>query len=499
MQRRLEMLDQLIANRQLQQAIVLGEQLRKEQPASVHACLSLSEAYRQLGLFTAARACAEIAYQLESGDGFVCAQYARTLVPFADHNAIQALLLKHLQQDHRAIWVDEMMGVAAVSIDEWQLALSCFERVLASQPGHLHARYMRGVALSVLGASDDAILAFKKLIREHPGYGRAWWSLADIDLAVVDEKQLVQLLGNKQLHDSDRVYFWQVLGQLQQRSGNHKAAFESWENANQIKRRNQASQSTCWDELAATLLHQAENCSGATTSVSAESPIFIVGLPRSGSTLVEQLITNSGQVTALGELRDLEVLVQQAIGLDPVPLPFKLDRESSRGIVHAEIANAYIQRVRSRCADGRYSDKNPVNFLFVGIIQQAFPNARIIHVYKHPMDACLGVFKHQFAAAAPWSYSVSDIAHFYTLYQNVMSAWERLYPGRVCHVSYEDLLQNPDKVTQGVFAYCDLAWSDKVMDLTLRKGPVLSASANQVREGVHTRALFAHRNFEAQL
>lgn len=499
LQRRLGMLDQLIANRQLQQAIVLGEQLRKEQPASVHACLSLSEAYRQLGQFTAARACAEIAYQLKPGDGFVCAQYARTLVPFADHNAIQALLQQHLRQDSRSIWVDEMMGAAAVTIDEWQLALSCFDRVLEVEPGHLHAQYMRGVALSVLGARVDAILAFKKLIREHPGYGRAWWSLADIDLSVVDEKQLVQLLGNKQLHDSDRVYFWQVLGQLQQRSGNHNAAFESWVNANKIKQGNQASQSACWDELAAVLLYQAETFSGSTASVSADSPIFIVGLPRSGSTLVEQLITNSGQVKALGELRDLEVLVQQAIGIDPVPLPFKLNRKSSERIVPAEIANAYTQRVHSRCADGRYSDKNPVNFLFVGIILQAFPNARIIHVYKHPMDACLGVFKHQFAAAAPWSYSVSDIAHFYALYQNVMSTWERLYPGRVCHVSYENLLQHPDKITQKVYAYCDLAWSERVMDLTLKKGPVLSASANQIREGVHTRALFAYRNFEAQL
>jgi hypothetical protein len=286
---------------------------------------------------------------------------------------------------------------------------------------------------------------------------------------------------------------------LQQRSGYYNAAFESWENANQIKHKNQANQSGRWDELATALLYQAETFLGATASAATDSPIFIVGLPRSGSTLVEQLITNSGQVTALGELRDLEVLVQQAIGLDPVPLPFKLDRESSKRLVPADIANAYTQRVHSRCAGGRYSDKNPINFLFIGIILHAFPNARIIHVYKHPMDACLGVFKHQFAAAAPWSYSVSDIAHFYTLYQNLMSAWERLYPRRVCHVAYEDLLQHPDKVTQKIFAYCDLAWSGKVMDLTLKKGPVLSASANQVREGVHTRALFAHKNFEAQL
>jgi hypothetical protein len=230
-----------------------------------------------------------------------------------------------------------------------------------------------------------------------------------------------------------------------------------------------------------------------------ECPIFIVGLPRSGSTLLEQMISNAGDVQALGELRDIEVLLQQAVGSDPLPLPFDLQLEALEPIVFDDFAASYNSRARSRCPTGRFSDKNPYNFLFLGIILHSFKHVRIVHVYKHPLDACLGAFKHQFAAAAPWSYSLTDITHFYEMYHRVMCTWQRLYPGRICHVSYEALLQNPEQESRRVFEYCDLEWNAQVMNLALNKGAVLSASANQVREGVHTRALFAHKNFEVQL
>lgn len=493
------MLDRLIASRQLQQAIDLGEQLRIELPNSIHVCLSLSEAYRQRGQFNAAKECAAHAYQIESNDGFVCAQYARTLVPFADYKTIKALLLRHESRELKTDWVEEMMGAAAASVDEWQLAITCYDRLLLAQPGHLHARYMRGLALSVLGFREDAVAEFQNLIRRDPGYGRAWWSLADIDLSVIDEKQLLSLLANKQLPESEKIYLWQVSGQLQQRACYYEAAFESWGNANRIRRDALGNQQGRWNNMMNTLLNQAESFSGAAASPSLEKPVFIVGLPRSGSTLVEQLISNSGEIAALGELRDMEVLIQKAMGLEPMPLPFGMDMILAGGIVPEDIAHAYSQRARSRCPDGLFCDKNPANFMFLGIILQAFPNARIIHVYKHPMDACLGAFKHQFAAAAPWSYSLDDIAHFYSVYHKMMSAWERLYPGRICHLSYEKLMQHTDKETQRVFSYCGLTWTNKVMDLTQKVRPVLSASANQVREGVHVRALFAHKNFRIQL
>jgi hypothetical protein len=318
------------------------------------------------------------------------------------------------------------------------------------------------------------------------------------------------LLADNRLVDIEKVYLWQVLGQLKQRRSAYADAFMCWENANKIRRTMLPDHQTRWDKLVDTLLDNAEHCSARDSQGThakvvhnpedlTECPIFIVGLPRSGSTLVEQMIINSGSVQALGELRDIEVLLQQALGSDPLPLPFDIQSEALESIVLNEFAANYMDRARSRCPAGRFSDKNPYNFLFLGIILQSFKHVRIVHVYKHPLDACLGVFKHQFAAAAPWSYSLTDITHFYELYHRVMCTWQRLYPGRICHVSYEALLQNPEQESRRVFEYCDLKWNTRVMNLALNKGAVLSASANQVREGVHTRALFAHKNFETQL
>ena len=507
---RLQTLDRLIAEQKLQEAVVWGEQLCRDYEDCVPAHLSLSEAYRQQGRFRAAKDQAAIAYGLNPDDEFVRGQYARTLVAFADHYQIMLLVKKQVDSPGMSGWSDEMLASAAASIDEWQQALFLYERVLIQQPRQLNALYMRALSLSVLGRRDEAISALKQLITGYPAYGRAWWSLADLDLNAVDEKKLLELLGDSRLADSEKIYLWQVQGQLQQRKADFDNAFMSWGNANRIRRAMQPDRSLRWEQLVDALLDQAERWCvvGAAITPSVDdvntadqtgSPIFIVGLPRSGSTLVEQMISNSGSVQALGELRDIEVLLQQAVGSDPVPLPFDLRPLALEHAALNGLAANYINRARSRCPEGRFSDKNPFNFLFLGIILQSFKHVRVVHVYKHPLDACLGAFKHQFAAAAQWSYSLTDIAHFYQLYHRVMCAWQRLYPGRICHVSYEALLQNPEKESRRIYEYCDLEWNAQVMNLTLNTGAVLSASANQVREGVHTRALFAHKKFEAQL
>ena len=437
-------------------------------------------------------------------------QYARNLVPFADHQQIMLLLEQQRQHVKPNEWADDVMAVAAASIDEWQLALFFYERLLKNQPRLLNALYIRGLALSVLGRRSEAIAALRLLLDGYPENGRAWWSLADLDHDAVDEKKVIDLLRNNSLADTEKMYLWQVLGQLQQRKAAYPDAFVSWGNANKIRILMQPYHRERWEKLVSALLDYAQQFATAGADASAghscdaggntaESPIFIVGLPRSGSTLVEQMISNSGAVQALGELRDIEVLLQKALGVDPLPLPFDVPSLAMLSATSGSFAQSYINRARSRCPAGRFSDKNPYNFLFIDIILRAFKNARIIHVYKHPLDACLGAFKHQFAASATWSYSLPDIAHFYELYHRVMCTWQRLYPGRICHLSYETLMQNTEQESRRLFAYCDLQWSEQVMNLKSSSRAVLSASANQVREGVHSRAVFAHKNFEVQL
>ncbi len=506
----LQDLDRLIAERKLQEAVAWGEQLCRDHADCLPAHLSLSEAYRQQGRFQAAIEHAASAYDLNPDDEFARAQYARTLIPFADHQQIMLLLEQQRQHVKPNEWAEDMMAVAAASIDEWQLALFFYERLLKNQPKMLNALYMRGVALSVLGRRSEAIAAFRLLLDWYPDYGRAWWSLADLDPDAVDEKKVIDLLRGASLADTEKVYLWQVLGQLQQSKAAYTDAFLSWENANKIRRLMQPYHRDRWEKLVSALLDNAQQFASTGADAYAghgndasgnaeESPIFIVGLPRSGSTLVEQMISNSGAVQALGELRDIEVLLQRALGIDPLPLPFDVPSLAMLSATSGGFAESYINRARSRCPGGSFSDKNPYNFLFLDIVLRAFKNARVIHVYKHPLDACLGAFKHQFAASATWSYSLPEIAHFYGLYHRVMCTWQRLYPGRICHVSYEALMQNTEQESRRLFEYCDLQWSEQVMDLKSRSRAVLSASANQVREGVHSRALFAHKNFEVQL
>ena len=226
---RLQTLDRLIAERKLQEAVEWGEQLCRDYAESVPAHLSLSEAYRQQGGFRAAREQAATAYDLNPDDEFARGQYARTLVAFADHYQIMLLVKQQVGSSGMSGWSDEMLASAAASIDEWQQALFLYERVLIKQPRQLNALYMRALCLSVLGRRDEAISTLKQLISWYPAYGRAWWSLADLDLAAVDDRKLPELLGDSRLADAEKIYLWQVQGQLQQQHLS-SSFFDRWVN-----------------------------------------------------------------------------------------------------------------------------------------------------------------------------------------------------------------------------------------------------------------------------
>ena len=232
-----------------------------------------------------------------------------------------------------------------------------------------------------------------------------------------------------------------------------------------------------------------------------DRPIFIVGMPRTGSTLVERILGNHGDVHAAGELQDFGVAVVAAVRAH-------LGRDAQRRemvfassrIDHAQLGADYLHRTRERTGNkARFTDKLPLNYLYVGLIAQSLPNARIVHVVRHPMATCYAIFKVLFEQGYPFSYDLGELADYYIAYRRLMRHWHSVLPGRLIEVAYESLVGDPAAETRRLLTALDLPWQPGCLDILGNTAPSTTASAAQVRRPIHRESIDQWRHYESPL
>ena len=237
---------------------------------------------------------------------------------------------------------------------------------------------------------------------------------------------------------------------------------------------------------------------GATTD--GPVPIFIVGMPRSGTTLLERMLGAHPQVADAGELRDFTTQMRWLTNRMGGPHPDLALAQAATTVDVAALGARYLAHTQWR-AGGRshYTDKLPTNFLNVGWIARALPQARILHMARAPVDSCFSNLKELFAEAYPHSYDQHDMADHYRRYHALMAHWHQAFPGRLLDVHYERLVREPQAVAREVLAFCGLPWTDGVLAPEERRGAVATASAVQVREAIHPRFVGQWRRYADQL
>ncbi len=228
--------------------------------------------------------------------------------------------------------------------------------------------------------------------------------------------------------------------------------------------------------------------------------IFIVGMPRSGTTLTERLLVQSGKVASAGEPKDFGNLLAKAADKVRAGEPALTPTRATLKVDFAELGRDYMRRMR-QVAGGRrwFVDKLPVNYRYCGAIATALPKARIIHLVRDPMDACYAVFKTLFFNAYDFSYDLDDLAEYYIAYHRTMRHWHEVMPGRILDVRYEDLVTDTGNQTRRIYDWCGLEWRPEVMDAPIEQFAFATASAAQVREPIHDRSVGSAARFGRQL
>ena len=231
-------------------------------------------------------------------------------------------------------------------------------------------------------------------------------------------------------------------------------------------------------------------------------PIFIIGLPRTGTTLVERIINTNSSVYAAGELNNFASQLVDQINehSEEKSLSSEALVEASMRVDFARLGDAYIESTRPHTGHTAYFiDKLPLNYLYCGLINLALPNAKIIHLNRHPMDTCYAIYKTYFIQTYPFSYDLQELGQYYIAYHKLMDHWHKVIPNKIFDVQYEDMVNDQEGVSRRLFDYCGLEWDESCLDFHKNEAPSMTASLAQIRQPVYTSSIGNWCAYEQQL
>ncbi|KFN43503.1 tetratricopeptide repeat-containing sulfotransferase family protein [Arenimonas oryziterrae] len=404
--------------------------------------------------------------------------------------------------------LEEMAGLA-ILLEDMDLALRFLDRAARLAPVTATAYYQRGTVHAFRGDIDEATLAYERCLATAPKFAQAHWSLSRLrqQRPGHDHVQRLQTALTQATQDEERIHLEFALFKELDDLGDHGRAWRALERGAELKRA--TLEHRAQDDAAAfARLHKLADAGFFSSDArpppaSADmgpQPIFIVGLPRTGTTLLERLLAGHSGVAAAGELVDFATQMRWCANrparsyLDPALIA------AMENVDFAELGDRYLQHARWRAGGRRwFTDKMPLNFVNIGFIHRALPQARIVHMVREPMDACFSNLKELFTRMYPYSYRLDDIADYYEHYRLLMAHWQRAMPGRILDVHYEQLVAEPEAVMRSVLAFCDLPWESACAGTEGSTGVVTTASSVQVREPVHQRAVSQWRNYAQPL
>jgi len=376
-------------------------------------------------------------------------------------------------------------------VGEFDEALALYEQVLGAEPASLQPKIWMsyGHALKTVGRQADAIAAYRRATTLRPAFGEAWWSIANLKTAKFSAGDIAAMergLEDAAANAEDRFHLQFALAKAFEDGGNPRTAFTHYEAANAQRREvlPYAAEATtrAVDQVIArfTLPFLAGR---AGMGCPAADPVFILGMPRAGSTLIEQILSSHSLVEGTMELPEIPAIVAD-LGTDGDWLEALAALNADR---LRALGERYLDRTRIQRREGKpmFIDKLPNNWLYIGLIHLILPNARIIDARRHPLDCGYSNFRQHFARGQAFSYDLADIGHYYADYVRLMAHFDTVLPGRVHRVIHEGLLDEPEAETRALLDALGLPFEEACLRFHENTRAVRTASSEQVRRPIN--------------
>jgi predicted Zn-dependent protease len=404
---------------------------------------------------------------------------------------------------------NNLKAAILVRIGEYQQSIEIYEAVLAAYPEQPKIWMSYGHALKTKGREQDSIAAYRKSIELQPSLGEAYWSLANLKtfrFAPADLDAMRRQRERDGLAEEDRFHLHFAMGKALEDSGSYAESFENYLQGNRVRRNTikyASKEMTAHVKRSKALMTRKFFEQRAGHGAAAADPIFIVGLPRAGSTLLEQILSSHSQVEGTMELPDIPAIAKTLSGVGgnshgsnyPGVLA-ALTAEECRALGEQYLSQTRIQR---KTDAPHFIDKMPNNFAHIGLIHLALPNAKIIDARRHPLACCFSGFKQHFARGQNFSYDLEDIGRYYRDYVELMAHFDAVLPGRIHRVIYESMVADTQREVQRLLAFCELPYEEGCLRFYENERAVRTASSQQVRQPIFSDAVDHWRHYEPWL
>jgi tetratricopeptide (TPR) repeat protein len=478
-------------------------------PTDVAALRMLAEVSARLGRYTEAEQL--LARCLELSPSFSAARHNYAIVLQRLGRSEDALREVDglLATDPRNSSLRSLKAAALARLGEYERSIALYESVLEDYPGQAKLWMSLGHAVKTTGRQQRCIEVYRRSIELEPSLGEAWWSLANLKtyrFGADDVAAMRAQVVRTDLADEDRLHFHFALGKALEDAGEYAESFHHYAAGNALRRRTlnyDARETTELVNRSCRLFTPGFFAQRGGTGCPAPDPIFIVGLPRAGSTLVEQILASHPRVEGTMELPDLPSLVRDLSARnrrsDPSRYPdvlADLNPDQLRALGERYLAQTRIQR---KTAAPFFIDKMPNNWAHVGLIQLILPNARVIDARRHPLSCCFSGFKQHFARGQGFTYSLEDLGRYYSDYVRLMAHYDAVLPGRVHRVIYERMVEDTETEVRRLLEYCGLEFDERCLRFYETDRAVRTASSEQVRSPIFRDGVERWRHYAAFL
>jgi tetratricopeptide (TPR) repeat protein len=434
--------------------------------------------------------------------------YALVLIERHKYQQARAELEKLLQLEPENRQYRTLYATACVGLGHHEEAISLYRELLVGAPGAPDLHLSVAHALKTLGRREESIVSYRAAAAARPNFGDAYWSLANLKTYRFVDEEIARMRAEETAPGTplvDRYHLCFALGKAYEDRGDYAESWRYYESGNALKR----SESRYQPEIIENNTRkQIEICTREFFAVRAGSgarkadPIFILGLPRSGSTLLEQILASHSRVEGTQELSDIQRIVLDLQGrepdLDDPRYPGVLARMKPEDFLR--LGEKYLWDTRVyRAGKPHFIDKMPNNFRHIGLIHLMLPNARIIDARREPMACCFSNLKQLFANGQEFTYSIPDIARYYRTYLELMRHWNEVLPGRILRVEHEDVVEDLEGNVRRILDFCGLEFEPACVAFHKTERSIRTASSEQVRQPIYREGLDQWKHYEPWL
>jgi tetratricopeptide (TPR) repeat protein len=418
----------------------------------------------------------------------------------------EKIYLSILEVDPQNVDAKHLLGLVRGEQDRDREAVSLITEAIEAKPREAAFHHNIAGIYRRMGKLADAEAEFRTAIKLEPDYGEAYQGLSEVVTFSAGDPLIDQTISQVQRLDLDdriKSYFYFAAAKMHADTEDYDTAFRCYQNGNKSANRTFDTKRHRIATMESIYIFSRYYLRGRPKEGNeSQLPVFIVGMPRSGTTLIEQILASHSNVYGAGELNNIKHIAQRTTELSHIKSPYPQCVPMLKQGAIDKIANDYLVQVQQLAGSEdvtRIVDKHPLNFMNIGLILMMFPNAKIIHTVRDPIDTCLSCYFQNFTRGQDYSFDIAALAHFYNDYSRLMEHWKSLFPGKILDFHYENMIENQEAESRRLIEYCGLAWEDQCLQFHKTRRSVKTASFMQVRQPIYQSSIGRWKKYQHHL